>query len=37
MSFTPKLTDLSDLDGLRRELKGLDPEARLAPSACCAW
>ena len=31
MSFMPKLTDLSDLDGLRRELKRLDPEARLSP------
>jgi glycerol-1-phosphate dehydrogenase [NAD(P)+] len=31
MSSTPNLTDLSDLDGLRRELSGLDPDTRLAP------
>ena len=31
MSPTPQLTDLTDLDGLRRELNGLDPESRLAP------
>lgn len=29
MSPTPKLTDPTDLDGLRRELKALDPEQRL--------
>ena len=31
MSSAPELTDLTDLDGLRRELRGLDPDARLAP------
>ena len=29
MPLTPKLTDLSDLDGIRRELKTLDPGALL--------
>ena len=30
MSPTPKLTDLTDLDGLRRELHSLDPDGRLS-------
>jgi glycerol-1-phosphate dehydrogenase [NAD(P)+] len=31
MSSTLRLTDLTDLAGLRRELKSLDPDSRLAP------
>jgi glycerol-1-phosphate dehydrogenase [NAD(P)+] len=31
MPSQPNLSDPTDLDGLRRDLKGLDPDARLAP------
>jgi glycerol-1-phosphate dehydrogenase [NAD(P)+] len=31
MSPTPKLADPTDLDGIRCELKGLDPDSRLSP------
>lgn len=33
MSSQPQLTDPTDLDGLRRNLKALDPDSRLSPLA----